>query len=267
MPLHSSAFGGFFSAGLLLSTGDLGPSQSLLNASLIRVDPRGHVTRMPRAVFELGGKTILGQLRSARHRRRKTPTDRAHPSIRRATPCAGSSPDDRPVNAGSPVRISHRIEPRAKTSQRSSSRSTSPRACSGAMYDGVPITLPACDRSRIGPPPLRAVAITVSRVACLARGGVVGHAALRQDLGQAPVHHLHLAERADHDVRRLQVAMDHAAGVGVGDRLADGLRRSRGSAAGRERGSVRSSSRLDSVRPLTSFMAKYGRRSAKAPSS
>ena len=40
-------------------------------------------------------------------------------------------------------------------------------------------------------------------------------------LGEAPVHDLHLAEGADHDVRRLEVAVDHAAGVGVGDRLAD----------------------------------------------
>ena len=34
---------------------------------------------------------------------------------------------------------------------------------------------------------------------------------------QPPVHDLDLAERADHDVRRLQVAVDHAARVGVGE--------------------------------------------------
>ena len=55
----------------------------------------------------------------------------------------------------------------------------------------------------------------------LAGRRVVGHAAAGQDLGQAPVHDLDLAEAADHDVRRLQVAVDHAAGVGVGHRLAD----------------------------------------------
>ena len=42
-----------------------------------------------------------------------------------------------------------------------------------------------------------------------------------QHLGQAPVHDLDLAERADHDVGRLQVAVDDAVGVGVADRLAD----------------------------------------------
>ena len=67
------------------------------------------------------------------------------------------------------------------------------------------------------------MAITVSWRSVLPRRGVVGHAAAGQDLGQAPVHHLHLAERAHHHVRRFQVAVDHAPGVGVGHRLGDGL--------------------------------------------
>ena len=50
---------------------------------------------------------------------------------------------------------------------------------------------------------------------------LVGRAPRREDLGQAPVHHLHLAEIADHDVRGLQVAVDHAPGMGIGHRLAD----------------------------------------------
>ncbi len=127
------------------------------------------------------------------------------------------------MNAGCPVRISQRIEPRAKTSARSSTRSISPRACSGAMYDGVPMTDPACDRSESSEP-LRAVAMTVSPAwSSLPALRVVDDPAARQDLGQAPVHHLDLAERADHHVRRLQVAVDHAPGVGVGDRLGDRL--------------------------------------------
>ena len=44
-------------------------------------------------------------------------------------------------------------------------------------------------------------------------------------------------------------------------------RRSPGTAAGRRAGSGRSASSAASVRPLTSFMVKYGRRSAKVPSS
>ncbi len=39
----------------------------------------------------------------------------------------------RPVKAGEPVTISLRIEPSAKTSDRPSIRSFSPRACSGGM--------------------------------------------------------------------------------------------------------------------------------------
>ena len=42
----------------------------------------------------------------------------------------------------------------------------------------------------------------------------------REDFRKSPVHDLHLAERADHDVGRLEVAMHDAAGVGVGHRLA-----------------------------------------------
>ena len=75
----------------------------------------------------------------------------------------------------------------------------------------------------------------------LAGPRIIGDTAARQDLGQAPVHHLDLAEAADHHVRRLQVAMDHAAGVGVGHRLAMAAkidrnrgRSSAGSRAGRE---------------------------------
>ncbi len=41
------------------------------------------------------------------------------------------------------------------------------------------------------------------------------------DLGEPPVHHVRLAELADHHVRRLQVAVGDALGVSVGDRLAD----------------------------------------------
>jgi hypothetical protein len=42
-----------------------------------------------------------------------------------------------------------------------------------------------------------------------------------QDLGQAPVHHLDLAEAAHHDVGGLQVAVDHPLRVGIGHRLGD----------------------------------------------
>ena len=44
---------------------------------------------------------------------------------------------------GAPVRMVQRTAPRPNTSARSSTRSTSPAACSGGMYAGVPRTLPA----------------------------------------------------------------------------------------------------------------------------
>ena len=50
---------------------------------------------------------------------------------------------------------------------------------------------------------------------------LVGHTTLVEHLGQTPVHDLHLAETADHDVRRFQVPVDHAPSVGVGHCLTD----------------------------------------------
>ena len=49
----------------------------------------------------------------------------------------------------------------------------------------------------------------------------VGGVTPRQDLGQPPVHHLDLAKRTHHDIRGLQVAVDHASSVRIGDGLAD----------------------------------------------
>src|SRR5262249_2019160 len=40
-------------------------------------------------------------------------------------------------------------------------------------------------------------------------------------LGQAPIDHQHFAVLAEHNVLRLEVAVDHPAAVGVSDRLAD----------------------------------------------
>ena len=87
--------------------------------------------------------------------------------------------------------------------------------------------------------------------ALLGRGLVrrlVGDASFLQDLGQAPVHHLDLAEAAHHDVRRLQVAVDHASSVGVGHRLADGLEDATGSGAGRAAGRSGRSDQQDAAR-------------------
>ena len=86
------------------------------------------------------------------------------------------------------------------------------------MYDGVPSTEPG--RDSIASDRLRSVQTAESSLAP-DRPLLVGDAPLVQHLGQAPVHDLDLAEAADHDVRRLQVPVDHAPRVGVGHRLAD----------------------------------------------
>ena len=80
------------------------------------------------------------------------------------------------------------------------------------MYAGVPTAepaivslLPECDAGR-----------SVSSAHRLGRRVVAA-----DDLGQSPVDHQGLAVGAQHDIGRLQVAMDHAPAVGVGDRVAD----------------------------------------------
>ncbi len=79
--------------------------------------------------------------------------------------------------------------------------------------------MPACER--LLSPRLRAVATTVS---CRRRpAGEVGFARTGQDLGQAPVHDLDLAKGPDHDVGRLDVTVDDAAGMRVRHGLANRL--------------------------------------------
>ena len=77
------------------------------------------------------------------------------------------------------------------------------------------MTLPAAVRGRAGPGVGRLTsALAVAVGLALAAAGQV--------LGQAPVDDDGLAEVADHDVGRLEVAVDDALAVGVGDRLGDG---------------------------------------------
>ncbi len=84
--------------------------------------------------------------------------------------------------------------------------------------------MPACVSGR---------ALASSTSATAAGGGGCGRAAgprhragsggrgLGEDLGEAPVQDLDLAERSEHDVLRLQVPVEDAASVRVGDRAAD----------------------------------------------
>ena len=80
------------------------------------------------------------------------------------------------------------------------------------MYEGVPMIVPAC--------------VSVSSGTLLqlrtdpARRSSSG-VRLAQDLGDAPVEQHRLAEGAEHHVLGLQVAVEHAPAVGVGDRLAE----------------------------------------------
>ena len=80
------------------------------------------------------------------------------------------------------------------------------------MYCGVPMAEPSCVAADC-------------RWPTAVRQRLLGRAARRSAgsdrLGQAPVDDQRLAVFAEHDVARLQVAVQHAAAVGVGDGVAD----------------------------------------------
>ncbi len=202
------------------------------------------------------------QSRSVPHPPRTKP-DPPGPRPGRPAPPCWTSAGTRPMYGGQPVRISQRIAPRAKTSTRvSTSRDISPRLLRrhvGWRADDRPGAreIRACRAApRRGHHGLVRPRWLVQRPVLLATG---------QDLGQAPVHHLHLAEAAHHDVRRLQVAVDHPPrwAYAIVRQTCSKMERNRGRSSA---GVLRAASSAASVRPLTSFMVKYGRRSGRVPS-
>ena len=70
--------------------------------------------------------------------------------------------------------------------------------------------------------PLHRVAVSPDARQRHRRLGTVG---LAQQSGQPPVEHHHLAEVTEHHIAALEVAVEHAAGVGVGDCVADADKR------------------------------------------
>ncbi len=123
---------GLLGAGRLGGAGQLGGAEAVLHAGQVSGDPLGHRAGVPRAVLGLGARQSLAM--STRSASAPQASSRARASA--VSPSAAFSrisAEERPRNAGPPVRTSARIEPSAKTSARSSTRLTSPRACSGAM--------------------------------------------------------------------------------------------------------------------------------------
>src|SRR4029434_7879486 len=114
-----------------------------------------------------------------------------------------------PPNAWTPVTISYSTAPSENKSVRESI--DSPRACSGDMYDTAPSAAPGCVRdAHVG-------------VGGVARRGRVGGARVRRrsarELGEAEVEHLHAVSIANEDVRRLDIPMHDALGMGRRQRV------------------------------------------------
>ena len=89
-----------------------------------------------------------------------------------------------------------------------------PRACSGLMYEGVPIVVPGW----VSPPTLAPGSKSDSLSAFdLHRHDI----ALADPLGQPPVHDECFTILTQHDIAGFEVAMDHATAVGILHRIAD----------------------------------------------
>jgi hypothetical protein len=81
-----------------------------------------------------------------------------------------------------------------------------------------------CTQHRPGPRGIGRTAVTDRQhgvVKTTPLCGSIGCAGCPQNFGQAPIHDLYLAEAADHDVARLQVAVDYAPRMGIGHGLAN----------------------------------------------
>ena len=108
---------------------------------------------------------------------------------------AGRARAAAPARTGlTPLRASYRTS--ASENRSADAPAGSPCACSGAMYATVPITSPV--RVSESPPSTRATPKSVSRADLRARSAALG----------------------DQHVGRLDVAVDHAVGVGMGERVA-----------------------------------------------
>ena len=226
----------------------------------------GHLPRVGRPVRRARGQAALAQGHQLRAPPRSRPAGRSSPRTSprgRQHPVASAVS---PTNGGRPGqdRRQDRPQPEHVAAARPPCRPPRPPA-RAACTPACPARCPACVK---GPARPAAAPTTVPargrplRVVVRPSGGPVA-----EHLGQPPVHDLHLAERPDHDVGRLQVAVDHAVGVGVGHRLADLLEdRHEPAAVGRRvrTGPASSSSR---VWPLMSFMARNGRPSGSVPRS
>ena len=187
--------------------------EALLDSGEIRRHGSGDLAGIGRPIGRVRGQAALSQLDQL--------------GIR---PAAGE-PGRRPVQAGL-----HRLEPGRSRVRGDVGRLTcedlaedSPQAehiRAAVHVRGEPAGLL---RRHVGPGPQHAAGLGM--IAQLGPGIVVraipgplfdrSNVGAGEHLGQAPVHHLHLTEAADHHVGRLEVAVDDTPGVGVGHRLAD----------------------------------------------
>ena len=106
-----------------------------------------------------------------------------------------------PTNGRWPVAHSYRTTPSENKSERPSS--ASPADCSGDMYDAVPRVIPGD--------------VSASTTCDVRLHGILA----AQQLGEAEVHHLHVAALGEEDIRGLDVAMHDALRVRGVERVGD----------------------------------------------
>ena len=204
--------------GLGPGLGQLGLPQPPLDAAEIRRQPGDHRARVPRPVLRRGGEA---RPRQPHQLRVGVARVEACPRVRQVGPLRlavdlGRGPSRERGLAGEDL-----AEDRA---QREDVRPLVQRVQLAPGLLGRHVRRRAEHRADPRIQPLRFAAQRPDGGGAVAGAEhplLVGHAPLVEHLGQAPIHDLHLAERPDHDVRRLQVPVDDPSAVGVGHRLAD----------------------------------------------
>ncbi len=207
-------------AGLRLDPGELGGVQPILHADPVGADPPRHNLGVARPVGHLGGHTFPGQFDQLR-----------------IGPADGKSflcPAD--LAPRGPLLDLHRVWTHECRRARQDLAEDRPQGedvgpliqridlAAGLLRRHVRRGPHYASRERefaVIPAPCGGYRLLVRLAADHQPFLVSGRVLRAQDLGQTPVHHLHLSEATDHDVRRLQVAMDHAPRMRVGHRLAD----------------------------------------------
>jgi hypothetical protein len=209
-PLRRRFLRRFLGSRLRRRTLDLGGAQALLNCGQVGGHPLGNHAGMARPAGHLGTQTLFRQI--DQHRL-----------------CAATSEAHEGVGQVAALRLAQDLFPAAAAQGRLAREDGAQDATESkhvnALVGAIPLSVGLL-RSHVRRRPQRSLRLQPSgwprrrHLAVLPWRFLVRCIAAAEHLGESPVHDLDFAERTHHDVGRLQIPMDDALAVGVGQRLA-----------------------------------------------